>query len=294
MWVNWLDLICTFFFSKMLTSHKVIHSTVGYGFGRYTGQRAVLYGSRDSPTTYDDLQPNDDSATKWPVLLVMHVPSFISFQAHQVVLAYAPAFWAGISNKFWSCRRRGQVSDIMGTQHQWRFQIYIYIFSCSSLPWGNRSNLTYIFQMGCNHQLVNEDSGKKKTTKRAIAFLQFFTIGNFYANLRLHMGGFLSWNIVPEGRSLGRKVVQLSFPLLHLCICSITMTGRWDLKMVIGGNTTIWDQNQTQATCHVFEHPSLKEDCIVILKEQFKIFKSIFLKKFVRDRYTIIPSPPSS
>lgn len=117
---------------------------------------------------------------------------------------------------------------------------------------------------------------------------------NFYANLRLHMGGFLSWNIVPEGRSLGRKVVQLSFPLLHLCICSITMTGRWDLKMVIGGNTTIWDQNQTQATCHVFEHPSLKEDCIVILKEQFKIFKSIFLKKFVRDRYTIIPSPPSS
>lgn len=171
--------------------------------------------------------------------------------------------------------------------------IYIYI-SCSSLPWGNRSKLTYIFQMGCNHQLVNEDSGKKKTTKRAIAFLQFFTIGNFYANLRLHMGGFLSWNIVPEGRSLGRKVVQLSFPLLHLCICSITMTGRWDLKMVIGGNTTIWDQNQTQATCHVFEHPSLKEDCIVILKEQFKIFKSIFLKKFVRDRYTIIPSPPSS
>lgn len=89
MWVNWLDLICTFFFSKMLTSHKVIHSTVGYGFGRYTGQRAVLYGSRDSPTTYDDLQPNDDSATKWPVLLVMHVPSFISFQARQVVVAYA-------------------------------------------------------------------------------------------------------------------------------------------------------------------------------------------------------------
>ena len=172
--------------------------------------------------------------------------------------------------------------------------IYIYI-SCSSLPWGNWSNLTYIFSDGLKSPtLENEDSGKKKTTKRAINRSIPRKYIYIYANLRLHMGGFLSWNRVPQGRSLGRKVVQLSFPLLHLCTCSITMTGRWHLKMVIGGNTTIWDQNQTQATCHLFEHPSLKEDCIVILKEQFKIFKSIFLKKFVRDRYTIIPSPPSS